>query len=284
MVATGISSSDRSYCQDVACIPGSVFSITSRFLKTGFRDELLVLHALTAEIRSIPFRVSDPGLAIIKLDWWRQELTPHSASNSQHPVVRALVQSGVLERLNPILLNGYVSAVAHQASADVIPDIETLQDQACRIGGAEVLMEASLDESILDKDALVLIGAAAFLNRLLHNIGVLICGESWWLPVDLQAKYGLTLGGLRLGSDNSGLNSTIETLCNLALDLLNNGRQTLRRLNGGKGQSGRANHLLISAAVHENRLRRLRSTPSRHAHRGVAAGEVLAAWRQAIRR
>ena len=181
------------------------------------------------------------------------------------------------------MLNGYISAVSHQVSEEPIPDIEALQTLACRIGGAEALMEAGLDDSSLDQDALVLIGAATFLNRLLHNFGALICGERWWLPLDLRAKYGVTLGDLRRGNNDRGLNLTIKTLCDLALDLLKNGRQSLPRSRNRKGQSGSAHHLLISAAVCEKRLRRLRSTPARHARQVVTAGEVLAAWLQATK-
>lgn len=54
------------------------------------RQALVILAAFLAEIRKVPFTVSDPTLAAIRLQWWRDALEAGTASG--HPVADALTE------------------------------------------------------------------------------------------------------------------------------------------------------------------------------------------------
>jgi len=69
---------------------GSSAYYSLRFAPRELRDDLAVLSAWRYQVRAVPDRVSDPGLARIKLQWWREELERTFAGTLHHPLSRAL--------------------------------------------------------------------------------------------------------------------------------------------------------------------------------------------------
>jgi phytoene synthase len=70
--------------------PGSSAYYSCRLSPPRLRDALALLHAWAAEMRRLPQRCSDPGVARLKLAWWREELGRACAGTAQHPLARAL--------------------------------------------------------------------------------------------------------------------------------------------------------------------------------------------------
>lgn len=65
---------------------GSTLYYVSRFLPLQYKDAVLLLHAIHKEITSIPLSCSDPGVARIKLEWWRDECERISHHAARHPL------------------------------------------------------------------------------------------------------------------------------------------------------------------------------------------------------
>jgi phytoene synthase len=57
------------------------------------RDQLVNLNAIKAEICAISTSVSDPGVARVKLDWWRSEADRLAAGNPSHRLARIYYQA-----------------------------------------------------------------------------------------------------------------------------------------------------------------------------------------------
>lgn len=73
--------------------PGSSAYYSVRFSPPALRDAIAVLFAWRAQVRAILDQVSDPGVAQIKLDWWRDETRRMHAGAPRHPLGVALCQA-----------------------------------------------------------------------------------------------------------------------------------------------------------------------------------------------
>lgn len=78
------------YCEQKAAAAGSSFYYAFRFLPPEQRDAVIALYAFCREVDDVVDECSDPGVARLKLDWWRQEIERVFAGNAQHPVGQAL--------------------------------------------------------------------------------------------------------------------------------------------------------------------------------------------------
>jgi len=109
---------------------GSSAYYSLRFAPRELRDDLAVLSAWRYQVRAIPDRVADPGLARIKLQWWREDLERAFAGAPQHPLSRAL--GPVLAR-HGLPLAPFAD-LADQVEAEILrrrPATEADLDAAC---------------------------------------------------------------------------------------------------------------------------------------------------------
>lgn len=89
---------------NAATPPGSPSYYVARFAPIGERDDLARLYAWRAELRHLVDKAGDPGVARLKLDWWRAELERAAAGEARHPLARALSRlAGGLAELRPFL-------------------------------------------------------------------------------------------------------------------------------------------------------------------------------------
>lgn len=80
----------QEYCQDKTGGSGSSFYYSFLFLEPARRQAITALYAFCREVDDVVDECSDPGLARIKLDWWRQEIHNTFDGNPSHPVSQAL--------------------------------------------------------------------------------------------------------------------------------------------------------------------------------------------------
>lgn len=69
---------------------GSSTYYSLRFSPPGLRDDLAILAAWRHQVRAILVEVSDPGVARLKLQWWREELDKLPGGQPSHPLSQAL--------------------------------------------------------------------------------------------------------------------------------------------------------------------------------------------------
>jgi phytoene synthase len=72
--------------------PGSSAYYSVRLASAARRDALAALFAWRGEVRSVLDQVSDPGVARIKLDWWRDEIGRTLDGAPRHPLSEVLAQ------------------------------------------------------------------------------------------------------------------------------------------------------------------------------------------------
>jgi phytoene synthase len=79
------------YCRDKAAPEGSSLHYATLFHAEPARRGLFALFALYHELLDGFLAASDPGVARIKLQWWREELDRLEAGNPRHPVSEELL-------------------------------------------------------------------------------------------------------------------------------------------------------------------------------------------------
>ena len=73
--------------------PGSSAYYSIRVAPAAQRDALAALFGWHDRVRAVLDEVSDPGVARLKLDWWRQEIERTLAGRPGHPVSHALAST-----------------------------------------------------------------------------------------------------------------------------------------------------------------------------------------------
>ena len=78
------------YCQDKTARSGSSFYYSFLFLQPEQRRAITALYAFCREVDDVVDITSEPEIARIKLNWWREEIARLFRGEAQHPVTRAL--------------------------------------------------------------------------------------------------------------------------------------------------------------------------------------------------
>ncbi len=81
------------YCQEKAASSGSSFYYSFMFLPADQRQAIVALYAFCREVDDVVDECSDPGLARIKLQWWRDEVGKIFDGSPTQPVALALQQT-----------------------------------------------------------------------------------------------------------------------------------------------------------------------------------------------
>lgn len=169
---------------------------------------MLVCEALFRSLRDIPMSVSDPSVGLAKLGWWQKELTQAATKGSQHPVVRALIDLGLLKQLSSEYLTAYLHGLMMQLQEDCLNDTEALKNVLRDTAGneAQLLSGASPSPAQI---------AAATSARLCELMRTLSHGDAQhaWLPLDLVARHKLTRSAAGSAETRAAL---VEDLAGLA--------------------------------------------------------------------
>jgi 15-cis-phytoene synthase len=161
--------------------------LTALFAPPDRRDALLTLYAFNHELARAREAVSEPALALIRLQWWREVL---EGAHRRHEVagpLLAAIDAGVLHR-------GDLLPLIDAREAEAEPAFETLadwRDYVCRSAGG-VMVAAGRLLGAPDPETLRPLGAAYGISGLLRSIPVHSRQGRCLLPVDILAEYGLT--------------------------------------------------------------------------------------------
>jgi len=109
---------------------GSAAYYSLRFAPKDLRDDLAVLLAWRHEVHAVLEDVSDPGVARLKLHWWRNELDLAFTGKPSHPLIKAL-QPVLAQHALPQAL---FTSIAERMESEVLrrqPADEADLDAAC---------------------------------------------------------------------------------------------------------------------------------------------------------
>jgi phytoene synthase len=161
--------------------------LTALFAPPAKRDALLTLYAFNHELARAREAVSEPLLALIRLQWWREVVEGARRRHEVAEPLAAAIDAGELDRADLLALIG-------GREIEVEPAIETLQAWRAYVlataGGLAVAAGRLLGAP--DPEVLRPLGAAYGIAGLLRSVAAHARQGRCMLPEDVLAEHGLT--------------------------------------------------------------------------------------------
>lgn len=157
------------------------------------REALAVLYAFNAELARVAGSVTEPGLGMLRLQWWR-EVAEEGAHGRvrRHPVAAPLGRLIAARGLDPVLFDAVITARELELDAGGVPDPVALETYAAASAGG--LMRIALDAlgvtDAASRRAARHAGTAAALVGVLRNAPALALRNRTLLPLALMAEHG----------------------------------------------------------------------------------------------
>ncbi len=163
--------------------------LAALFAPAGRREALMLLYAFNHEIARAREVASEPTLALIRLQWWREvvEGAPRRHPLAE-PLAEALDQGGLAREDLLAMLDGREL----ETEADM-PSVEDFQDYVRATAGAiAVASGRALGAAPAMFDRLRAVGVAYGVAGQLRSVAALAAQGRCLLPADLLAAHGLT--------------------------------------------------------------------------------------------
>ncbi|HEX7328496.1 MAG TPA: presqualene diphosphate synthase HpnD [Casimicrobiaceae bacterium] len=181
------------YCRDRAAPRGSTLHYCLRKLPPAQRRAITALHAFYREVDDAARHVSDPGVARVKLAWWRGEIAMACEGTPSHPVAQALAAVLPAHPLARGELEAVVDGVERNVENRPFPDFAALRAHCLRTGGAVSGLSAGIlgfrNPGTLDyaRD----LGVALQLIDIIRDVGSDARAGRVFLPVDELERFGV---------------------------------------------------------------------------------------------
>ncbi|QXM24961.1 squalene/phytoene synthase family protein [Elioraea tepida] len=157
------------------------------------RETLAVLYAFNAELARIAFSVTQPGLGMLRLQWWREVVEEGARGRTRrHPVAEPLARLVAARGLDPSLFDAVITARELELDEAGVPDPLALEAYAAASAGG--LMRIALDALCVtdaaSRTAAKHAGTAAALVGSLRNARALALRGRTMLPRALLQDAG----------------------------------------------------------------------------------------------
>jgi phytoene synthase len=163
------------------------------------RETLAVLYAFNAELARVAESVTEPGLGMLRLQWWR-EVAEEGAHGRvrRHPVAEPLGWLIAARGLDPALFDAVITAREVELDEAGVPDPVALEAYAAASAGG--LMRIALDAigvtDAASRRAARHAGTATALAGVLRNAPALAVRGRSLLPRALMADHGARVADL----------------------------------------------------------------------------------------
>ena len=162
--------------------------LTALFAPAARREALFVLYAVNHELARAREAASNPMLALIRLQWWREVA---EGARRRHEVAGPLGEALDGGRLHAADILGMIEG--REAEAGEIEDVPAFRAYVlAAYGGVAVAAGRALGlEDGAGLDALRSLGAAYGVSGVLRSVAALARQERCLLPLDLLGRVGL---------------------------------------------------------------------------------------------
>jgi phytoene synthase len=190
--------SPDAYCEAKAAQSGSSFYYSFRFLPPKRRRAITALYAFCREVDDVVDEVADPGVARLKLAWWRNEIAAVFGGEPQHPVALALVPTVAAFNLRQEHLQAVIDGMTMDLDQNRYRDFATLERYCDRVAGVVGLMSAEIFgyEQPATRDYARTLGIAFQLTNIIRDVGEDASRGRIYLPQDELARHGVTAADL----------------------------------------------------------------------------------------
>lgn len=184
---------------NAATPPGSAAYYVVRFAPVEQQNDLARMYAWRSELRHVIERANDPGVARLKLDWWRDELERGAAGEARHPLAQAL--SEVLRAMPDLGPFEQMLEVAELEIRRMQPQTnDELIDRLARFGGAFAELSLKLPgNSAIEtpiRERARRLGTFAAAVQMLRDLYPSVRRAFCPLPLAVMARHELEAGRL----------------------------------------------------------------------------------------
>ena len=180
------------------------------FAPAPMRGLLFLLAAFDHELARARAAVSEPGLALIRLHWWREVV---QGARRRHEVAWPLGNALDAGRLDPAILLEMIDAREAEAEDAPFATIAEWRDYLfATAGGANLAAGRALGAAAGHELALRTLGARFGAGRLLRTARGFAQAGRCLLPLDALAAHGLDPHMLRARPDAPGLDAALKAL------------------------------------------------------------------------
>ncbi|CAN5888865.1 presqualene diphosphate synthase HpnD [soil metagenome] len=161
------------HCRERVAVPGSNYYYSTVFLPAERQRPLHVVFAFKEELTAIPRTCADPGVARLKLEWWRQELRAvFCGGRSAHPVATALAE--LAERVAAPKIFAAIDAVEHDIGPLACPTFADLTAHFGRVYGGFWRIAAGIAgfDDGATPDRIADLGSAVDLSQSLQDVRI----------------------------------------------------------------------------------------------------------------
>jgi len=269
------------YCQEKTAASGSSFYYSFLFLDPDRRRAITALYAFCREVDDVVDECSDPGVARMKLEWWRQEVERLFAGEPQHPVTQAL--SPWLERFD--LPREHFLEIIDGMEMDLdihdYPDFRTLSLYCYRVAAVVGLMAAEIFgyENRQTRQYANDLGMAFQLTNILRDVHEDAQRGRIYLPAEDREAHGVSREDLLMGRETEGMRALFAFEADRARDYYQRALEGLPEADRYAQRSG-----IIMAAIYQRLLDRMAADGYRvmsRRYRLPAWHKLWTAWRTA---
>jgi len=193
--------------------------LTALFAPPERRDALLTLYAFNHELARAREVASEPTLALIRLQWWREVLDGAVRQHEVATPLAAAIHSGTLQRVD-------LHALIEAREIEAEPEIATLDEWRAYVlaGAGGLAVAAARLLGAPEPEALRPLGAAYGVAGLLRSVTVLAARGRCLLPVKLLAAQGVPVEAAISAPDAPPVRAVLTRVAEEGRALLHQGK------------------------------------------------------------
>ena len=181
------------YCAAKAAPPGSSLSYALRVLPEAKRGAALAVHALCREVGAVAREVVDPGVARVKLGWWRTEVAAAFEGSPHHPVTHALAPAIGAFGLSREPFEALIDGITLDLERPVYAGFAELEQHCRSIAGSVWLLCAQICAHVgaPPRDYAYELGIALQLTSIIRKLGADVRRGRLYIPQSELARFGV---------------------------------------------------------------------------------------------
>lgn len=184
----------QEYCQQKAAQSGSSFYYSFLFLPEKQRRAITALYAFCREVDDVVDECLDATVARTKLQWWRDEIGRLFGGVPQHPVTKALAESGKDFNLPAEHFLEIIDGMEMDLNYNSYPSFNELSLYCHRVASIVGIMSVEIF-GYENRQTLKYahdLGMAFQLTNILRDIGEDIQRGRLYIPADEMMRFGVS--------------------------------------------------------------------------------------------
>ena len=244
--------SPEEYCQQKAAASGSSFYYSFLFLPDEQRKAITALYAFCREVDDIVDECSDPQIARVKLQWWRDTMNDTFQGAPQHPVQHALRNVINRYRLPLELFLEIIDGMEMDLDRRRYPTFKDLSLYCYRAASVVGLMAAEIfgyQDRSTPKYAYNL-GMAFQLTNILRDVQEDAVRDRIYIPLDELHRFGVNETDILQNQNSAQMRALLEFQAQRAQEYYNKAYSLLSEQDRYSQRTG-----LIMAAIYQRLIK-----------------------------